>query len=377
MEYRKLDDGYPNLSLLGFGCMRFPLLKDGSIDEDFAEQMMDDAYKNGVNYFDTAYFYHDGKSEEFTGRVLSKYDRNSYAIATKLPIWLTKSRAEAEKLFESQLERLQMDYVDFYLLHALNKSRWEQAISLGILELLEELQAKGKIRRLGFSFHDEYAVFEEIIKYRKWDFCQIQLNYMDTEMQAGMKGYELATERGIPVVVMEPVKGGALASLPPDIVDIFKSLDSNRSVASWALRYVGSLPNVKVILSGMSDAVQVKDNLETLGRFSPLDENEAKAVDKVTKILKSRVNNGCTACDYCMPCPYGVNIPRNFAIWNHFGIYGDKTKAKNQWNGLKDEKKGKHCTECGACEDVCPQSLSIIENLASLQKELDTLVSQE
>ena len=251
MELRKMGKLDVMTSLLGFGCMRFPLRADGQIDEEVAEQMLIEAYRSGVNYFDTAYTYHDSKSETFTGRVLDKLPRESYYVATKFPSWLLKKTSDVREILDIQLSRLNKDFVDFYLLHTLNDGFWEKTVSLGVIEECEKLKREGKIRYLGFSFHDSYEVFERIIKAYDWDFCQIQLNYMDTEEQAGIKGYELATSLGIPVIVMEPVKGGSLARLPDDIYSVLNEVDPGASPSSWALRWAGSLPNVKVVLSGM------------------------------------------------------------------------------------------------------------------------------
>lgn len=370
---RRMENLDIETSMLGFGCMRFPQ-KDGKIDEELSEKMIDRAIACGVNYIDTAYPYHGGDSEPFVGRVLDKYPRNSYFLATKLPCWEVNSLEDAQKLFNSQLERLNKDYVDFYLLHALSKDRWHKMLELGVLDYCEKLKAEGKIRYFGFSFHDSFEVFEEIITYRKWDFCQIQLNYMDTEEQAGLQGYSLAEKLGVPLVIMEPVKGGSLASLPDEITSEFRKLDGNASTASWAMRWVGSLPNVKVILSGMSAPEQVEDNLATFTDFKPLSDEEHNAVTKIAEMLKARVNNGCTGCNYCMPCPAGVNIPYNFKIWNTYGIYGNNNGTKWQWeNDIEDKQKAKNCIKCGKCEKACPQKISIRDNLAQLQSELDRL----
>lgn len=245
---------------------------------------------------------------------------------------------------------------------------------LGVVEYLKDMKAEGKIKYLGFSFHDGYEVFEEIINYTDWDFCQIQLNYMDTDEQAGMKGYKLAESKNIPVVIMEPIKGGLLANLPEAVTQPFTELDPNKSIASWTLRWVASLPNVKVVLSGMSDYEQVKDNLDTFCDFKEMTAKENEAVEKVAESLKKRVNNGCTGCRYCMPCPAGVNIPQNFAIWNRFGIYENAGNAKWQWNNeIPDAEKAKNCIKCGKCEGVCPQKLKIRDDLECLQKEFDKL----
>lgn len=212
MEKRKMENLGIETSLLGFGCMRFPVTAEGKIDEPLAEQMMDKAIAAGVNYIDTAYPYHGGESETFVGKVLSKYDRSSFYLATKLPCWNVKEKEDVMKLFEEQLGKLQTDYIDFYLMHALNKDSFHRMAEMGVVEILEGLKAEGRIRYLGFSFHDGYEAFEEILNYRDWDFCQIQLNYMDAESQAGLKGYRLTEEKKIPLVIMEPVKGGSLAA---------------------------------------------------------------------------------------------------------------------------------------------------------------------
>lgn len=377
VEKRKLEKLEIETSLLGFGCMRFPTLSNGSIDEIEAEKMIDCAMERGVNYIDTAYPYHNGNSEPFVGRVLDKYDRSSYYLATKLPAWQIKSLDHAKELFEEQLQRLHKDYIDFYLLHALDLESWNKMVEIGVVKFCEQLKEEGKIRYLGFSFHDSYSVFEEILNYRAWDFCQIQLNYMDVEEQAGIKGYELTEKMGIPLIIMEPVKGGSLAAYPEDIATIFYSIDKDVSIASWAMRWVGTLPNVKVILSGMSTMEQVEDNLKTFENFKPLNEVEQKAVKKVVDILHSRVKNGCTGCKYCMPCPAGVNIPRNFSIWNKYHVYGNKEISKKAWRvDLSEEQKASQCIECGKCEEACPQNILIRENLKAVQIDMEQLIKE-
>ncbi|HIV13648.1 MAG TPA: aldo/keto reductase [Candidatus Pullilachnospira stercoravium] len=371
MEKRLMENLGISPSLLGFGCMRFPVTADGKIDEATTEKMLDRAMELGVTYYDTAYPYHNGDSEPFVGRVLNKYDRSSYFLATKLPIWLVESREEAEKKFYEQLERLDKEYVDFYLIHALDKERFEKMKELDIVSMCEDLRSKGKIRYLGFSFHDDYEVFEEIINYHHWDFCQIQYNYMDTEIQAGDKGYRLAEEKGIPMVIMEPVRGGLLSGFSQDIEDMFRKVNPDKSVASWALRWVASHPNVKVVLSGMSDPAQVEDNLNTFNNFQPLSDKEEETVKQVVDTLRARVQNRCTGCRYCMPCPQGVNIPDSFRIWNDYHIYQKYGVVKDRWEGMKDEEKPKNCVECGACEEQCPQKINIREDLKRVQAELD------
>ena len=303
MEKRRFEKLNAETSLLGFGCMRFPLTAEGKIDEAEAERMIDLAIQSGVNYIDTAYPYHNGDSEPFVGRVLDKYDRDSYYLATKLPVWKLETQEDAKKIFEEQLERLHKDYVDFYLLHALSKERWELVKKLDLIPYLEEMKKEGKIRYLGFSFHDSYECFEEILNYYDWDFCQIQFNYMDTEEQAGLKGYHLAEQKGIPMVIMEPVKGGMLAALPDEIASNLKAVRPDNSIPSWALRFVGSFSNVKVILSGMSDMSQVKDNLKTFEHFEPLDEKEQELIAQSCRSIAC----SCTEWLYRLPLLYAMS----------------------------------------------------------------------
>lgn len=372
MEKRKLEKLGVETSLLGFGCMRFPVTPEGKIDENLAEQMLDKAIAAGVNYIDTAYPYHNGESEPFVGKTLKKYDRNSLYLATKLPLWFVHSVADAERIFQEQLERLQTGYIDFYLMHAVNKSRWDEMLKLGVVDYLEQLKKEGKIRYLGFSFHDSYQVFEEVLNYRDWDFCQIQFNYMDEDEQAGMKGYKLAEEKQVPLVIMEPIKGGTLATFGEDLTARFRALDPEASTASYALRWVGSLPGVKVILSGMSTMEQVEDNLKTFGDFKALSEKEYETIDEVVKTLKSRVQNGCTGCRYCMPCPAGVNIPGNFKLWNTYHTYQNYNVVKWSWEEeMGEAAQAKNCISCGKCEKVCPQKISIREDLKKVQEDLD------
>lgn len=375
MDYRKLGKTNVSASLLGFGCMRFPTTKGGEINSAEAEKMLDLAYSKGINYFDTAYVYHSGKSEEFVGKVLSKYERSSYYIADKLPCWMINSLDDAQRIFNEQLQRLQTDYIDFYLLHSLGKQSWDKMVEICVPEFCENLKKQGKIKYLGFSFHDEYKVFEEILTSREWDFCQIQLNFMDIEHQAGMKGYELAERLGVPLVIMEPLKGGMLASLPEDITGELRKANPNASIASWGLRWIGSLPNVKVVLSGMSAMEQLEDNLSIYSDFKPLSDEEQQMIRRLSEALRSKMNNGCTGCKYCLPCPAGVNIPKNFSIWNEYGMYQNKRIAAWQWkNNIDDKRKAKNCVSCGQCEEVCPQNINIREDLSRLQKELDSVV---
>jgi len=361
-------------SLLGYGCMRFPTNAEGKIDRVKAEELLDKAIANGVNYIDTAYPYHNGESELVVGEVLKKYDRSSFYLATKLPLWFVNTVEDVDKYLNEQLQKLQTEYIDFYLMHAMNGGTFDKMVSLGVIERLEELQKEGKIKYLGFSFHDGYDNFERIINYRDWDFCQIQLNYMDTEDQAGMsmKGYKLTEEKNIPLIIMEPVKGGSLANFADDITAQFKALDPDASIASYALRFVGSLPNVKVVLSGMTTMDQLDDNLKTFGDFKALTQKEQDTIADIVKLINSRVKNGCTGCRYCMPCPKGVNIPGCFSAWNMYHMYQNYNVVSWKWEKeIGEAAQAKNCVQCGLCEKACPQKISIREDLKKVQADLD------
>ncbi len=373
MEKRLFDKLGIKTSLLGFGCMRLPV-KDGKIDRERTAAMLDTAYKAGVNYFDTAFPYHGGESELVVGEILNRYERSSYYLATKLPCWEIHSLDDAKRMLDYQLERLQKDYIDFYLLHALNRGSFREMVSYGVPEYLAEMKEQGKIRYLGFSFHDEYDVFEEILNYRDWDFCQIQYNYMDRDYQAGDRGIALATEKEIPLVIMEPIKGGTLATLPEEVMTGLRALRPDASPASWALRFVGSRPIIHVILSGMSAEDQLADNLNTFTNFEPLSDVEEKAIEDTAAAIRARVRIGCTGCRYCMPCPNGVDIPKNFRIWNNYGMYGNVNNGRWQWShDISADAKPDNCIGCGACEAACPQSLPIIESLQLCREEMDAL----
>ena len=364
MDYREMAGN--SVSLLGYGCMRFPTDDAGNIDEARAEALLLRAYEAGINYFDTAWPYHSGKSEPFVGKVMSKLPRDSFYLATKLPIWAIDSLDKAREIFDTQLEHLHSEYVDYYLLHALDEEKWEKCLKLGIVDFLVEQKRLGRIRKLGFSFHAPYAVFKRIIDHRRWDFCQIQLNYMDTEHQAGLQGLAYAEAKGIPCVIMEPVKGGTLASLPEYASAPLKAAAPQSSIASWAFRYLAGFDNVRVILSGMSSEEQLEDNLGTFSPYIPLSDHEKVALDEAIAALKSRPNNGCTRCKYCMPCASGVEIPRIFSIWNEYQRYQNDAMAAKDYKDIPPFGRAQCCIRCGKCEAACPQKIKIRDELKAI-----------
>jgi predicted aldo/keto reductase-like oxidoreductase len=373
MDYRIMEKLGVSPSLLGFGCMRLPQ-KDGKIDQALAESMVDKAIAEGVNYVDTAYPYHNGESEPFVGRVIKKYDRKKLFIATKLPMWKLEKEEDVEHIFAEQLQRLDTPYIDFYLLHAMNGERIETMEKFHIIDKIRKFRDEGKIRFIGFSFHDKYEAFEKLVNMKIFDFCQIHLNYMDTEHQAGLKGAELARQAGMPLVIMEPVKGGSLASLPDEITAGFRQVDPNASTASWALRFVGSVPGVKAILSGMTTMEQVEDNLKTFKSFKPLNDAEQKLIKETAEKIRSRIKVNCTACKYCMPCPQGVDIPRNFHILNDYSMYGNKGGALFSYFKDMDEKeRASSCIKCGKCETLCPQGINIRDCLAETAALMESI----
>lgn len=369
---RRYKDTAQTLPLLGFGCMRLPQLSpDGpEIDYGTVKQMIDRAMKAGCNYFDTAYMYHDGRSERCLGDLLKAYPRDSYYLTDKMPVWFARDAAGIERIFREQLERCRTDYFDFYMLHSLDSANWELAQKYKACEFLERMKKEGKIRRLGFSFHDSPEVLRKIVDAREWDFAQIQLNYLDWELYRSREQYEILTGAGIPVIVMEPLRGGALAALSPDASDILRKADPHSSNAAWAFRYVASLPNVLCVLSGMTLPEHVEDNIRTFSPLKPLTENERKTLDQALAAYRKRLAVPCTACRYCMPCPAGVEIPKIFGLYNQYKISGNKWLFTNNYNVLPEDAKIASCVNCGKCTKHCPQKIQIPAELRKIAKEL-------
>lgn len=373
MIRREMGKTGEKVSALGFGCMRLPTRDDQSIDVDEATRMLRFAIDNGVDYVDTAWGYHNGQSEPFVGSALQDGYRDKVNLATKLPSWLIKSREDMDYYLNEQLRRLRTDVIDFYLIHALNRRYWKNLKEHDIFEFMDSALASGRIRHIGFSFHDTLDVFKEIIDSYGWEFCQIQYNFVDTEHQAGLEGLKYAAGKGIGVAVMEPLRGGKLATnVRDDILSIWNSSGIDRTPAAWALRWVWNDPDVGVVLSGMSTMDQVRENIETAREASPysMSSSELAIVDKVREEYKKRIKVSCTGCSYCMPCPSGVAIPTCFDFFNDAYMFDSIEHHKKAYlRSVKKENRASLCVECGRCEELCPQNIPIIEQL----KEVSSL----
>lgn len=367
-HWEKLD---LETSVFGIGCMRLPLQAgqtDGAlIDELEAIRMIRTGIDGGVSYIDTAYPYHGGNSEMVVGKALQDGYRERVMLATKLPVWEVKTADDFDRLLNRQLEKLQTDHIDFYLLHALHQGTWGKVRDLGVLDFLDRAKADGRIRHAAFSFHDQLPLFQEIIDSYAWDMCQIQLNILDVDYQAGLPGLDYAAARGIAVVVMEPLRGGALAAhVPADIQAVWDEAPVQRSGVEWAFRWLANRPEVKVILSGVSTMEQLQDNLRIFANTKPgclTVEDEAR-VDRVRALYQSKIQVDCTGCEYCLPCPSGVAIPAVFRAYNQAFMFEDAQAGKNSYAWLvKNHEDASRCVECGACEQVCPQHIPIIAKL--------------
>jgi len=361
-QFGKLDW---KVSALGFGCMRLPTIdgKSGNIDQARVTQMIRRAIEAGVNYFDTAYTYHDQKSEIALGKALEGGYRERVRIATKLPIWLVNETADFDRMLNEQLQRLQTKTIDFYLLHAVDRDAWEKIKRLGLLQRGEAAKADGRIRYLGFSFHDSFDVFKQILdEYDGWDFCQIQYNYMDVEYQAGTEGLKYAASKGLAVVIMESLRGGKLAADLPSTRPLWDSAAKKRKPADWGLQWLWNQPEVAVALSGMGTMEQVEENIASANVSGPgmLSAEELALYGKVREVIKSLSPIPCTSCEYCMPCPNGVNIPFNFEIYNQAAMYEDLEGSRFAYSRfLPNEQKAVKCIQCEECLSKCPQHIPI------------------
>lgn len=378
MNYRISPKNGEKLSILGYGCMRFPS-KNGSIDEERTERQIRSAIEQGVNYFDTAYIYLNGKSETILGKILAKGYRDKVNIATKLPPFMVRTAADIDKIFNKQLERLQTGRIDYYLMHMLSDlASWERLKSLGIESWIEQKKQSGEIRNIGFSYHGGRGEFKKIVDSYDWDFCQIQYNFLDENNQAGKTGLQYAASKGLPVIIMEPLRGGKIVtSLPNEVKDIWKNAKPSRSAAEWALRWIWNQPEATVVLSGMNEEAQIEENIRIASEVQPgkFSENDLQLFTRVRDILLQKSKVGCTGCGYCMPCPSGVDIPTCFSCLNdkyRISQHGNRFKYM-QSTGAFSKKPGSasQCIQCGKCEKHCPQGIPIREKLEEVRRELE------
>lgn len=368
METRNKCDAQP--SLLGLGCMRLPTIAPDKPEIDFAaaQKIVDAAIAGGITYFDSAYMYHGGTSESFAGEALSHYPRESYYLATKMPLWLLETKDDMERIFAEQLKNCRTEYFDFYLFHAVSTERFAKAEDLGLYDFLAQKKREGRIRRLGFSFHDTPEMLEQVCNTHAWDFAQLQLNYLDWEFQRAKEQYEVLERHGIPCIVMEPVRGGALADLGTQVNPMLQEAAPQNSIASWAMRWVAGLPNVLVVLSGMSNLEQLQDNIATFSPLVPLSEVEQATLQRALTAYKEQKLVPCTGCRYCMDCPCGVDIPGTFKAYNTFSL----SKYKPDFVSAMEKMRPDACMACGACVDVCPQNIRVperMEEIAALAKD--------
>lgn len=356
------------ISRLGYGGMRFP--KNGDeVDMDAAVQLLRKAYEMGINYFDTAMVYHKGESEKIFGKAFEPYPRDSYLIADKMSIWLCSDEEDMKARFYNQLKTLKTDYIDFYLVHSLNRNHYKKVKDLHCVEFLQQMKQEGKIKHLGFSFHDTYQVFTQILNDYTWDFVQIQLNYLDWHNQGAEQLYRELERRNLPVMVMEPVRGGYLATIDSERAKPFLELEPQRSIASWAIRWVESLPQVAVVLSGMSDLQQLEDNVATMTNFEPMNKQELAAIDRVVEEIRKVNEIPCTGCRYCMDCPMGVDIPEIFSIYSQYKIFGKEKAFVQDYEEVVEHGNGaEHCVRCMACTTKCPQMIAIPDKLEMIAK---------
>ena len=382
MQYRKFGKLDWKVSALGFGAMRLPTLagNQSQIDEPQAIQMIRYAIDHGVNYLDTAYPYHNGNSERLVGKALKDGYREKIRLATKLPVRMVEKVEDFDRFFNEQLERLQVKNLDFYLFHGLRRESWPHVRDLGILDWAEKKMSQGYFNHLGFSFHDEYDVFKGIVDdYDNWTFCQLQYNFIDVDFQAGRRGVEYAAGKGMGIVVMEPLRGGRLAKTPPEVVaKVWDSAQNKRSPVEWAFQWVWNQPEISLALSGMSATAHVVDNIAIAERSGnvKLTADELAIIERAKAAYQGLNPIPCTGCNYCMPCPNGVDIPRNFAIYNEAHMWNDIRSGINRYNGqgpqggLTAEQRADQCLECGECLEACPQAIEIPDWMKKVHTEL-------
>lgn len=361
MQYRTFNKINEKTSLLGMGCMRLPVDNEEKVQEQEAIDIIRGAIDNGVNYVDTAFTYHGGKSEKVLGKALKDGYREKVLLADKMPIWIAKDEDSVRSIFNKQLERLDTDCIDMYLVHNVSRGIWKRAKKLNLMPFLEEMKAEGKIKHIGFSFHDSYEFFEEMLDEYDWDFCQIQLNYMDKNHQAGVKGLKLAAEKGLGVIIMEPLKGGRITdAIPPAVQEIWDKYPIKKTPAEWAFKWLAHMPEVTVMLSGMSSKVQLEQNIETLSAddVNELTAEDIAVIDKVSDEYNRLIKYSCTGCNYCMPCPQKLDIPSILRYFNDWNVYEQNPSTKLEYSTWL-VRHGSDCVDCKACEAKCPQGLPI------------------
>lgn len=376
MLYRKFGKTGEMVSILGFGCMRLPLLPGGDItqiDEDLSIKLVRHAIDRGVNYIDTAYPYHGlsrekgGQSEPLVAKALKDGYRQKVKIATKLPSWLIKTKEDMDRYLNEQLQRLETDHIDFYLVHNINSHVWPTLKKAGFTGFLDGALRDGRIKHAGFSFHDKPGLFKEAVDYYDWSFCQIQYNYLDENFQAGLGGLRYAAEKGLGITIMEPLRGGKLAdNLPAAALNTLDEGPTKRTPADWALRWLWNHPEVSVVLSGMNTIEQVEENLKSAGdaEANAMTTEEAGIIDRVKAIFKDNIKVNCTTCGYCMPCPVGVDIPTCFTMYNNHYMFGGED-GYNRW--LPPAQRASKCVGCGKCESHCPQGINIRKELKKVK----------
>lgn len=373
MQYRNFGKLGLKVSALGFGCMRLPTLENpGQIDEAKATRMLRYAIDHGVNYIDTAWPYHQENSETIVGKALGQGYRERVFLATKSPVWRITKHAEYGEYLDKQLAKLKTDHLDFYLLHAMNAKRWENCRQTRVFDFLERAKAQGKIKHIGFSFHDQLSVFKEIADGYDWDFCQIQYNYMNEEYQAGRAGLHYAGAKGLAVVIMEPLLGGRLARADSGpFREIWAKAPREGSPAAWALRWLWHQPEVSLVLSGMSTMAQVEENVRLAGETDhTLSPPELEMVQRAKEHFLAQTKVACTGCKYCADCPAGIRIDEIFDLYNSAYMYGEREEARRDYRSLAArERDFSRCQDCGLCEEVCPQNLPVRAHLGDFHRE--------
>jgi len=381
MLYRRIPKNNDELSILGFGCMRLPVTKEGQIDETRATKQVRDAIDQGVNYLDTAWPYHAGESENFLGRALTDGYRQKVKIATKLPSWLVNKREEMDDFLNAQLEKLRTDCIDYYLIHNLSGDMWDHLDKLGVQDFLNNARKDGRISNVGFSFHGKLDDFKRIVDAYPWELCLIQYNFLDTQNQAGIAGLKYASSKDLGIIIMEPLRGGnlGLPQPPPAIAPILEKAKIKRTPAEWSLRWIWNHPEVTVVLSGMNEESHIKENMAVADQAYPnsLTTEELDLVDQMSKKYQKIMKVACTGCRYCIPCPSEVDIPTCFEIYNKLHMFGNVDEGKFMYaarmSGLITAKPGyaSQCIECGECLEKCPQSIEIPDFLDKVAQELE------